>query len=243
MVDMTALSRTALKWIMRAAAATALLPTACSSYSSMEARTVPPPIPSREQRIVDDSTATLDRMRTEPGFEPLQATLRESRGVIILPRVTRAALIVGGEGGKGVLLARNLDGQWSSPAFYSMRGGSAGPQIGFEEASVVLVLMTQHALDTALTSGLTLGANVSVAAGSLGTAGMERDVGTASDVYQFTEVGGLYAGAALFGAVISAREDLNQDYYGASATPYQIVMGRGAYNPATRELRQELAAL
>ncbi len=36
---------------------------------------------------------------------------------------------------------------------------------------------------------------------------------------------------------------MNQEYYGAGATAYRIVMGRDIDNPAALELRQQLAAL
>ncbi len=197
----------ALKWMARFAlpAGIAALSGGCPGSASytIEPKTIPAPVVSTEQRIVDDSTVALERMRTGPAYPALDTYLRNARGVIILPHVTRAALVVGGEGGNGVLMSRDFGGRWSSPAFYSIRGGSAGPQIGYERATVVLVLMTDRALEAAVSSGLTLGANVSVAAGTLGTAGEERGVVAASDVFQFTEVGGVFAGASLYGAELT----------------------------------------
>lgn len=44
----------------------------------------------------------------------------KARAVIIIPRFTRAALVLGGSGGEALVLARDSQGTWVGPAFYKV---------------------------------------------------------------------------------------------------------------------------
>ncbi len=199
------------------------------------------PVPPDEQATVDRAAAALERMRTNPQFLGMDAYLRNARAVMIFPRVRKGALLVGGQGGTGVLVARDGQGHWSAPAFYSLGAGSAGPQIGYEEASIVLVFMTDRALRSAIDRGLTLGADASVAAGTTEGSSTSGAVNTGKDIYEFVDAGGVFAGASLNGTVIGAREALNQEYYGGSATTAGIVLQRRFDRPETMILKEALS--
>jgi lipid-binding SYLF domain-containing protein len=41
--------------------------------------------------------------------------MERAYGIVVVPRVIKGALIIGGRGGKGVFSVRNLDGVWSDP--------------------------------------------------------------------------------------------------------------------------------
>ncbi|HEV8246794.1 MAG TPA: lipid-binding SYLF domain-containing protein, partial [Polyangiaceae bacterium] len=174
-------------------------------------------------------------------FRTLDGYLSHAQGVMIFPRVVKAAMILGGEGGNGVLLARDEHGSWSAPAFYGLGGGSAGFQLGYQEASILLVFMTRSALLSAINRGLTLGADASIAAGTLGDAGAASSTRTGKDIYAFVDVGGVFAGISLDGTVVAAREKLNESYYGPGANTYAIVIERRFESPATARLRAALS--
>ena len=55
--------------------------------------------------------------------------------MIVYPKITKAALVVGGEGDSGVLLSRNEKGVWSSPAFITYGAVSLRMQLGAESSS------------------------------------------------------------------------------------------------------------
>ena len=70
----------------------------------------------------------------------------KARGVLIFPSAFRAAFIVGGQGGSGVLLTRDTGGgRWNGPAFYTLGGASVGFQAGATVSEVVALLMTERA--------------------------------------------------------------------------------------------------
>jgi lipid-binding SYLF domain-containing protein len=182
-------------------------------------------------------------MRANPDYLALDAYLQHARGVMIFPRVYRGALLLGGEGGSGVLVARNAQGGWSAPAFYSLGAGSAGLQLGYQEATIVLVFMTDAALRSAIETGLKLGADASVAIGTMGDTGSSSSVNTAKDIYEFVDAGGAFVGVSLDGTVVGARETLNQEYYGANASTEAIVLERRYDRPETAVLKRVLSGV
>ena len=184
------------------------------------------PAESPQQQIVDRSALAVDRMRSSGQFSTLEQHLRQARGVLVFPRLIKAGLIFGGEGGNGVLLSTDDQGRWSAPAFYSLGAGSLGAQIGYQEATVILFLMTEAALVGAINNGVTLGTDTSVAAGTMGDSGEARGKSASRDIVQLVDVGGIFAGVSLNGTVVASRQEFNRAYYGAEATTYRIVIER-----------------
>jgi len=193
-----------------------------------------------EQGLVDKAAATVRGMRSDPTFRHLDVYLKNARGVLILPSVIKAGLIYGGQGGNGVLLSRAADGTWSSPAFYTLGGGSIGLQIGVQEAAIVLVFMNDKSFKSAIDTGLTLGADATVAAGTEGLTGEVASTHVFKDVYYFADVNGLFAGISLEGGVIHVRDGLNKTFYGQSLTPREIVLDRKVDAATARALKESL---
>jgi lipid-binding SYLF domain-containing protein len=210
-------------------------------------RSPPPPgtaaTDSMQQHIVNDATAALQTMRSGPQRALLDQRLQEASGIMVFPHVTQAALLLGGSGGNGVLLARDSQGRWSAPAFYTLNAGSAGAQIGYEDSTVVLVFMDSRALRSAIDNGFTLGANASVVAGTMGNTARSRSATSASDIYEFVgDQKGVYAGASLLGTVVRSRDSFDREYYGRpDARAYDIVVERRFDSPGARELEEELS--
>ena len=65
-----------------------------------------------------------------------------ARCVLVIPELKKAAFIVGGEYGKGVMSCRAGD-QWSAPVFMQIAKGSWGFQAGVEQADLVLLVMNE----------------------------------------------------------------------------------------------------
>src|SRR5262249_26055645 len=55
--------------------------------------------------------------------------LDRAEAIAVFPGVVKAAFIVGGRGGQGVI-SRRVKGGWSAPAFFNLSGGSFGLQVG-----------------------------------------------------------------------------------------------------------------
>lgn len=192
-----------------------------------------------QQAIVERSAAAFSRLRQSAGAAQVDTYLKHARGVMIFPRLIKASLIFGGEGGNGVMVAKGADGSWSNPAFYSLGAPSVGLQIGYQEATVVLFFMDDAVLQRALHADLTLGANTSVALGRVGDDKSEGEV-FSKPIYQLMEARGAFVGASLDGYVVSARNKHNEAYYGAPVTPSSILIERTHTRPGADVLLRAL---
>jgi lipid-binding SYLF domain-containing protein len=195
---------------------------------------------SPEQLIVERAAVAFSRARDNPRFA-VDRLVERARGIMIFPRLVKASLLVGGEGGNGVLVARAPDGTWSAPAFYSVGAPSVGFQIGYQEASVLLFFMEDEALNQALHSDFTLGTNSSVALGDVGERGTSQAETISKPIYQLIEAGGVFAGISLDGYVIASRNKRNVAYYGPGATPRAILFDRSFRRPEANVLLDALA--
>ena len=89
-----------------------------------------------------------------------QDLLDKAECVIVLPSVMKAAFVVGGSYGRGVLTCRSgpdFNGRWSAPAMMALEGGSVGFQIGGQATDFVLLVMNRRGAESILTSQVKLG--------------------------------------------------------------------------------------
>jgi len=195
-----------------------------------------------QQVIVARAAMAVSRMRQNPRFASVDAYINRAQAIMIFPRIIKAAVLFGGEGGNGVLVSRAPDGSWSNPAFYSLGAPSIGLQAGYQEATVILFIMDRRTLEQALDSSLTLGASSGATLGTLGEREATSNTVDKANVYQMVESGGVYAGLSLQGYVIGARDSHNLEYYGKAQTPREIVVERLAQRSDAAVLRDALTA-
>jgi lipid-binding SYLF domain-containing protein len=194
-----------------------------------------------QQELVDRATlAAQDILDGQQGNDA-RNLLPRARAVMICPRVFRAGFLFGGEGGGCVLLARGGGGSWSSPAFYSVGGGSFGLQAGIQDAEVMMMILTSNGLRAVMDSQFRLGADASVAVVTVG-GGVEGATTTNlnADIVAFARTRGLFAGVSLQGSVMSSDSGGDQLYYGQPVGPVEIVMAMRVNNPAADPLRAVL---
>lgn len=144
----------------------------------------------------------------------------------VIPDLKKAALIFGGEYGKGVMSCRSANG-WSAPLFMQLAKGSWGFQAGAEEVDLVLLVMNESGVAKLLKNKVSLGADASVAAGPLGRrGGVSTDAMLTAEILTYSRSKGLFAGIDLSGGVLRPDEDANRDVYGRAATPSTILASR-----------------
>ncbi|MCI0391620.1 MAG: lipid-binding SYLF domain-containing protein [Acidobacteria bacterium] len=143
--------------------------------------------------------------------------------IAVFPQVIKGGFIIGGRGGRGVASCR-MAGGWSAPAYFEMKGGSFGLQIGAEAVDFVLVFMNEKAMDSLLKSKFTLGADASVAAGPVGReAGAETDALMTAQVLSYSRSKGVFGGLELKGTAISQEKKEIEDVYGSGVTVEQVL--------------------
>lgn len=194
-----------------------------------------------QEILVTEAQWTLEKLLKDEKLGNMPKFLNQARAVYIVPSLYKGGFVLGAEGGKGVVLAKGADGTWSSPAFYTLAGGSIGLQIGGQVSEVVFTIMNEAALKAIIEDNFKLGGDVSIAMGPIG-AGIEAGTTTnfEADVYAFSHAVGLYGGGSIEGSAILNDDDDNQTYYGTAAAPEAILLERRFNNPQAEPLRKLL---
>src|SRR5271154_670875 len=85
---------------------------------------------SEPEQLADKSRITLQNMLADSQYPGLLDLATRAKAIIIAPNILQAAFFFGGRGGNAVMLARDAQGKWSPPAFYTIGGLSWGLQFG-----------------------------------------------------------------------------------------------------------------
>jgi len=149
--------------------------------------------------------------------------------VAVFPQVIKAGFIVGGRGGRGVASCRTSGGQgaWSGPAYFNMKGGSFGLQIGAQATDFVLLFMNEGGMNSLLKSKFEMGGDASVAAGPVGRAATaSTDLKLDAQILSYSRSKGLFAGLELKGTVISLDQDDMKAAYGDGVSAEEVLSGK-----------------
>lgn len=191
-----------------------------------------------DDRLKNSYTVIKEVLNTPDQGIP-QDLLDKSECVIIYPSVLKAAFIIGGSFGRGVITCRtgaNHDGPWSSPAMFALEGGSFGLQIGGEATDFVLLVMNDSGADSVLSSKVKLGADLSAAAGPVGrTASAETDVVMKAEILSYSRARGVFAGISLEGSTMRSDDGANKSLYGKDLSAKEIVQGGKVRMPAAAQ--------
>jgi lipid-binding SYLF domain-containing protein len=165
--------------------------------------------------------------------------LAGAKGLAIMT-VIKAGFLGTARYGNGIVVARLDDGTWSAPSAIGTVGGGFGGQIGFELTDFVFILNDKAAVRTFSQAGsLTLGGNVSIAAGPVGrnaeAAGAASLKGVAA-IFAYSKTKGLFAGVSLEGSAIIERRDANEKLYGHRYKAAELLTGAVRPPPAAASL-------
>lgn len=188
------------------------------------------------------ATMVLKEMSTIPENSIPERMLAEAYAIAVVPDLTKAALIFGGRGGKGLISVRGADGAWSNPNYINVGGGSWGFQAGVQQSDLILVFTSKSGVDNIINGKFTLGADAAVAAGPVGrNVQASTDADLKAEIFSYSRSKGLFAGIALDGTVIRIDRKANETVYGDMASPASIFDGRTqTQNPAVIGFRNQL---
>ena len=188
--------------------------------------------------LVADARTTLSNFLRDPDQGWIQDNIGRARAILIAPQIVKAGFILGGSGGRAVLVAR--DGRaWTGPAFYDLATGSVGFQAGVEVSEAVMLVMTERGLNSLLSTSFKIGGDASIAAGPVG-AGAKSTI--TADIVSFTRAKGVYGGVNLDGTAVQANVAWNDAYYGKSnLLPPDILIRKSAQSPKSAALLGDVA--
>jgi len=200
-----------------------------------------------EVKRLSDAGAIVSELRHAPDKGIPEDLWRKAHCVVVIPSMKKAAFVVGGEYGSGVMSCRSNG--WSAPVFMQLAKGSWGLQVGAEETDLVLLVMNRRGLQKLLDDKVSLGGDASVAAGPVGrAASAATDAQMSAEMLAYSRSHGVFAGIDLSGGVLKPDKDADARAYGPNVTASEVVMGTGhrasleAATPFLTALREDVRA-
>src|SRR4051812_4446929 len=113
-----------------------------------------------ETKRLSEAATILADLRRLPEKGIPDDLWNKAQCIVVIPSMKKAAFIVGGEYGSGVMSCRTNG--WSAPVFMQLAKGSWGLQIGAQEVDLVLLVMNRRGIEKLLDDKVSLGADASV---------------------------------------------------------------------------------
>lgn len=160
-----------------------------------------------------EATKVFHQIMNVPDKGIPRALLERANAIGVFANVRKAGFIIGGRWGDG-LVSRKINGRWTMPAFYNIGGTSWGAQIGAKNTDYIMLFMNEGALQKLLDDKLAFEGNLSFAAGPIGrelAAG--TNVSLDAQILVYSRSKGLFAGATIGGAVVTADNKVNEALY------------------------------
>jgi SH3 domain-containing YSC84-like protein 1 len=172
---------------------------------------------------VQDASTILTEIMSAPDSGIPENIFSSAKCVAVVPSLLKGGLGFGGAYGKGIASCHTEKG-WSAPAFFSIKGGSFGLQIGGEAVDLVMLIMNDNGMKSLLSSKFKLGAGGSVAAGPVGRdAEGSTDWKLRAQVLTYSRARGIFAGLNINGAMITQGKDDTRAFYGRMV-PFKTIL-------------------
>jgi lipid-binding SYLF domain-containing protein len=179
---------------------------------------------------VQEASTVIDEIMGAPDSGIPGNVIESAQCVAVVPSYLKAAFGFSGTYGRGVASCRTPAG-WSAPAFFSLKGGGFGLQIGGQAIDLIMLVMNERGMQALLSSQFKLGGDVSAAAGPVGRqAEATTDWKMRAEVLSYSRARGVFAGLSLNGAVIRQDESSTRDFYG-HMIPFKTILTGGTVAP------------
>ncbi len=181
------------------------------------AATVAADLSTKEANRVREAATVLKDIHAVPDKDIPQDLWDKAQCVLVVPGLKKAAFVIGGEYGAGLMSCRQGNG-WSAPVFMQVEKGSWGLQLGAQSIDLVMLVMNKTGMDKLLRNKTSLGAEASIAGGPVGRdARAATDAQMKAEILSYSRTQGLFAGVNLSGGVVKPDTDTNTDAYGATS--------------------------
>ncbi|WP_415716469.1 lipid-binding SYLF domain-containing protein [Maridesulfovibrio sp.] len=195
------------------------------------------------QSVVDSSVCALNQMRAKPVGARIDHLLEDARAVFIFPDVYKAAFMVGAEVGPGVLCAKDDTGFWNGPAFFNMAGIDIGLQGGVEGKTLLVFLMNDQALESALGGKIDLSLGADLAVGHAAERSNRGTFDAEGNILLLVDQAGAYGGMTYRAGAFMVSNDFNKRYYGKNVSIRELLMSHKYDKPEADLLLMNLAGI
>lgn len=173
-----------------------------------------------------DSGNVLNELMGTPDQAIPEKVLGDAKCVAVVPSMVKGGFVIGARHGRGVATCRTGNG-WSAPAFFTITGGSWGPQIGVEAVDLVMLFMNDQGMKNLLSSKFNIGGDASVAAGPVGRdASASTDASMQAGILTYSRSRGLFAGLTLNGAGVQVDNESQDAFYGKNVEFANVLTGK-----------------
>src|SRR5207248_1492438 len=170
--------------------------------------------PTKAEDRLKAGAEVLDEIQSAPDQGIPEEVLGSAECVAVVPSMLKGGFVLGARYGRGVASCRTPKG-WSAPAFFSVKGGSVGFQIGGQAVDLVMLIMNEKGMRELLSSKFQVGGDASAAAGPVGRhAEAGTDWKMRSEILTYSRARGIFAGVSLAGAVVTQDKDSTREFYG-----------------------------
>ena len=181
---------------------------------------------------LDAAALVIQQIQSIPAKAIPDWLVSKATCVAVVPSYKKAAFIVGGSYGQGVVTCRTHGDHWSAPAFIQLTGGSFGFQIGGQATDLILVATNQGGMESLLKSKFKIGGDAAASAGPVGrNAAADTNLYLKSELLTYSRSQGLFAGIDLNGTVVHQNTDDTRAYYGHDVPFEEVLHGQASTPP------------
>ena len=216
---------------------------ACTSTDKHESTSSAVPPPDAAAKMVDVGSEHMNKFLSYEQTEALKNMLGGARGVFIAPNITGGAALFGVEEGTGFLMRRHGK-DWSDPAFFKLTQYSLGYQAGGKEAHVLILLMTDTAVDSFIKGKMVIGGKGGFAIGTMGMgASGAGGIKGGLELIVVSTNEGLFLGGGMSTMSPVPATPINDTIYGKNADLSAILAATGGKFPPAANVRSRLSAM
>jgi len=148
---------------------------------------------------------------------------------ICMVSVVEVGFMFSGNVGSGIVLRKTADGGWSPPSAVGLGGMGWGFLVGGAVKDIMIFIFDENSMDGMLgEAGIKIGGQINLTLGPFGR-NYAGDIGIsnkgASGTFSVAFSKGAFLSLSIEGAVVSAREGVNDNFYGKTTRPQEIVNG------------------
>ena len=200
---------------------------------------------TNKAKLVDrlqSASTVINEIESIPAKSIPLSIMSNATCVAVVPAYKKAAFVVGGSYGQGVVTCKTPSGRWSAPAFIQLAGGSFGFQIGGQSTDLVLIAVNNKGMQDLLKSKFKIGGDAAAAAGPVGrNASAATNLTLKSELLTYSRSQGLFAGIDLNGTVVNQNTEDTRTFYGHDAPFQSILDGKVATPPSARPFVRTVA--
>ncbi|MCD8214002.1 MAG: lipid-binding SYLF domain-containing protein [Campylobacter sp.] len=139
---------------------------------------------------------------------------KDIKAIAIIPDVAKAALVLSGAKGDGIFIAKNDDGEWSSPFFINYTANGIGAQAGISSGDMIILFKNSQAYANLFNGKDTISLNAEATVGTGNGAGIRTDLPEISAfMVDRSKTSGGFIGVSIDLGRITMNMQQTNDYY------------------------------